>query len=629
MLNSFPKTVKKLNNRYIRIAVLMLVDALIVTLSLLLAFWLRFDFVDGYRQYTAYAHRFTMLPWLIAIRWICGWFGNTYRWSFSHASLSEGVNICLAVLAGSIIFAVLGQFTEIFSVHPPRSIYFMEAALSLAGMCFVRFFPKYAYLLYNTYYAEKGENVVTKRIIIFGAGGNAELLARELTRADGHGYELIGFVDDNPSKWGSRIHGCKVLGAIGELPALIDKYQVQEILVAIPNFSGEPLRQLVEICGPKNVKFKIVPPYPLVIASGNVLRLIEDIKPESLLERQVVKFDQEKVNRLLGEKTVLVTGAAGSIGSELCRQTASQGIRKLILFDLNENDLYFLRAELAESYPKLDLALRIGSVRDRACLDRLMLEQKPDIVFHAAAHKHVPLMEDSPCEAVKNNILGTHETAASAMANSVESFILVSTDKAVASANMMGASKSLAELVVREINKKGTMRCSTVRFGNVLGSSGSLLQIIRRQIAKGGPVTVTHKDMFRYFMTIPEAVALILMAAALDEGDTYILDMGKSVSVDKLVRQVVMLSGLTPDRDIEIRYTSPRPGEKFFEELHTGDEKLAPSSFPRIKVVSGRNDDLRDINAMLAEAKSVASSNNVEEARRFFKKWVPDYQPPA
>lgn len=614
------------NNRYLRSPILMLVDAVIITFSLLLAFWLRFDLTDGYLRYTAYAHRFDYLPWLIGIRWLCGWAANIYRWSFSHASLQEGGRIIFSVLVGTVIFAFLGHVADVFAYSPPRSIYAMEAGFTLAGLCFLRFFPKYVYLFYRSHYSDTPEGM-GRPVVIYGAGGNAEILARELSRTGGHGYELAGFVDDDKNTWGFQIHGRKVLGGTDALPDLIESRGVKEILVAIPGFSGEPLRRLVDICGPKEVKFKIVPPYPSVLARQGK-QLVEDINPESLLERQLVEFDQEKINKLLGGKTVLVTGAGGSIGSELCRQTAALGIKKLLLFDLNENELYFLHADLRAKHPELDVRIAIGSVRDRRRVDALMSRYRPHLVFHAAAHKHVPLMEGSPCEALKNNVLGTFEVAESALLNGAESFTLVSTDKAVASANVMGASKALAEAVVRDMAKRGAMRCSTVRFGNVLGSNGSLLQIIKRQIAAGGPITITHKDMTRYFMAIPEAVGLILMATALEEGQTYILDMGQPIKVDKLIRQIVMLSGMTPGVDIEIRYTRPRPGEKLYEELYTGQEALRPSSFPRIDVVAGGQDDADiDIDAMLAEARRVGAENDNKLAWDFLSTWVADYSP--
>ena len=626
MRNFYLRNAAIFSNRFLRIVLLMLLDALIITFSLLLSFWLRFDFRDSYPLYTTVAFRLELLAWLIGIRLACGWVANIYRWSFAHASMSECANLCVSVAAGTVIFAILGHGLGVFPMPPPRSIYAMEAAFTLAGMGFLRFFPKYIFLIYRARFSERA-GVAGTPMIIIGAGGSAEILARELTRTSGHGYDLVGFVDDDKSKWGSRIHGLTVLGGTADLPDLIDRYKVREILVAVPDFSGARLRLLVEICGPQQVRFKIIPPYPSVLSAGNVTKLIEDINPESLLERSLVQYDQTKVGGMLVGKTVLVTGAGGSIGSELCRQTAELGISRLVLFDLNESDLYFLHSELRTRYPDLDVRLRVGSIRDRARLDAVMAESRPNLVFHAAAHKHVPLMEDSPCEAVKNNVIGTFETAESALLHGAESFTLVSTDKAVASANIMGASKALAEFIVRGIARRGAMRCSAVRFGNVLGSNGSLLQIIKRQIAAGGPVTVTHRSMTRYFMAIPEAVTLILMATALREGETYILDMGDPVNVDRLVRQVVMLAGLTPDRDIMIKYTRPRPGEKLFEELSSGDEILEMSSFERIRVVTSREEDTRDLAEMLAEAQLIARSNDDARAAEFFRNWVPDYRP--
>lgn len=628
MYDLISKPARLFTNRYFRIAFLMIADAAITTAALLVAFWLRFDFTEGIREISSYAYRFDMLPWLIAIRWLCGWGANTYRWSYSHSSIQEGMHLVYAVAIGTILFICVGHFFDIFPVSPPRSVYAMEAAMTLAGMAFIRFFPKYAFLLYRTYTADNKAEAAGKPTLIFGAGGNAELLARELVRTTGHGYELVGFIDDDNGKWGARIHGRKVFGGMNSLAGLIKQHDIKEILVAIPDFSGRPLRRLVDICEPDNIKFKIVPSFPSVFDSGNIKQLLEDIDPEALLDRKLVAFDNDKVHRLLTGKSVLVTGAAGSIGAELCRQTAKQGISELILFDLNENELYFLAAELHEQFPAIEIRLEIGSVRDRFRVDSIMRQYWPELVFHAAAHKHVPLMENSPCEALKNNVFGTYDVCRSSLEHGVESFTLVSTDKAVASANIMGASKSLAEFIVREMAKTGAMRCASVRFGNVLGSNGSLLQIIRKQITKGGPVTITHKDMTRYFMAIPEAVTLILMATALEEGDTYILDMGEPISIDRLVRQVVALSGLTPEKDISVRYTKPRPGEKLYEELCTGDEVLSPASFPRISVVTDRKtEDSRDLIAMLAEAREVAGKNDNEAARAFFMKWVPDYTP--
>ncbi len=314
MLDLISKPARLFTNRYFRIVFLMTIDAGIVTASLLIAFWLRFDFTEGIRETSSYAHRITMLPWLVAIRWLCGWGANTYRWSYSHSSIQEGMHLVYAVVAGSALFIILGHFTSVFPISPPRSVYAMEAAMTLGGMAFVRFFPKYAFLLYRTYAADNADDITGKPTLIFGAGGNAELLARELVRTTGHGYDLVGFIDDNNGKWGAQIHGRKVFGGMDSLPSLISQYNIKEILVAIPDFSGRPLRRLVDICEPGNIKFKIVPSFPSVFDSGNIKQILEDIDPEALLDRKLVEFDNDKVQQLMKVKSVLITVAEGSIG---------------------------------------------------------------------------------------------------------------------------------------------------------------------------------------------------------------------------------------------------------------------------------------------------------------------------
>ncbi|MDR3211685.1 MAG: polysaccharide biosynthesis protein [Planctomycetota bacterium] len=548
------------DNRFVRIVLLMLMDALVFSFSLSLSFWLRFDLWDSSRLYTFYLSRLDILPWLIAIRWLVGWVANTYRWSFWHASLHEGVNIIGSTLVGSGFFILLGHGLGLFASPPPRSIYAMEFAFTLLGSVGLRFIPRYIHLLHQMRHTSDSPVNAETTAIVYGAGGNAELLVRELSRTRGHGYNLVGFVDDDRGKWGSRIHGLKVLGDINALPGLIDRLRVREILVAIPEFSGPPLRRLLDICGPKRVKFKVIPSFPSRLDHPGA-RLVENIRVEALLERQLVDSDPGRAERLLGGQTVLVTGAAGSIGSELSRQIAAAGVARLVLFDLDENSLYFLAEELREKRPGIDLRVVVGSIRDQTRLERVLRENGVKIVFHAAAHKHVPLMEDNPCEALKNNVLGTANVLFAARAAGVTSLTAVSTDKAVEAASVMGASKALAEWLTEAMSRQSTMRSIVVRFGNVLGSNGSLLQIIRRQIAQGKPVTVTHPEMTRYFMAIPEAVTLILMAASLEESGTYLLDMGEPINIDHLVRQILMLNGLTPDVDIAIRYSPPRPGE--------------------------------------------------------------------
>lgn len=618
-----------MHSRRFRILALMLSDAAIVAVSYIVAFWFRFDVIPAPpADYFTFEYILATLPWLLAIRLTFGWVWKMYHWSFGHASLSEGGNICLSVLFGTLLFIFLGHVMDAFPKSPPRSIYALEAAMSLAGMALIRFFPKYLYIFYLRHYPPTAGlgGVAKRRTLIYGAGGNAELLARELSRTNAHEYSLVGFLDDNPSHWSSRIHGFQVLGGIPDLPRILGEHDIEQILVAAPGLSGKNLRALVDLCGPRQVTLKSVPSYNDLLTSRTAARKLEDIRPDALLDRQAVDFDPELMANFLAGKTVMVTGAAGSIGSELCRQAAGLGAGRLVLYDINENELYFLLAELADCFPGLETSLEMGSIQDRRRLDEVMGRLRPEVVFHAAAHKHVSLMEASPAEALKNNVLGSHQVADCALAHGVGRFVMISTDKAIASSSVMGASKRLAERVARAMGRRGGTRFISVRFGNVLGSNGSLLEIVRRQIAKGGPVTVTHRDMIRYFMTIPEAVGLVLVAAALDEGEVCVLDMGEPVQVETLVRQTIYLAGLVPDRDIEVRHTRPRPGEKLREEICSEEEQAKPSSFPRINIVDAGPDDF-DLDRMLADARAVAESNRADAAKAFFRRWVADYRP--
>lgn len=615
-----------INTRRTRIALMLLLDAAIIAVSYFVAFWLRIDVIEQSPHFV-YDNRYFLdtLPWLVAVRLAYGWLCKTYHWSFRHASLSENVDLILAVLFGSITFVLLGHILQVFRAPPPRSIYVLEAAMTYAGMALLRFAPRYLLSLW-TQRLRVAAGGDAKRALIYGGGGASEMVARELLRSYGHGYALVGFIDDNPAAWNSSIHGVKVLGGMDALPEVLSKNAIDQILAPESGFSGQQMRRLVDICGPLGVKLKKIPDYGRVLdASSGIAQHLEDFSPEALLDRQPVRFDAVDMDRMLRGTTVMITGAAGTIGSELCRQILACSIKRLVIYDINENGLFFLEAELRAAYPGADVALAIGSIRDGRRLNEIMRTHRPDMVFHAAAHKHVPVLESAPGEAIKNNVLGTHTVAEACMANGVGRMVLISTDKAVMSASVLGASKRLAEVLVRNLKGKSATQFLSVRFGNVLDSNGSLVDVVRRQIAKGGPVTVTHRDMVRYFMTIREAAGLVLVAAVLGEGDISVLDMGDPISVDALVRQILFLHGLTPGKDIDIVYAGVRPGEKFSEALHTDREVMRESSFPKISIID--DGELLDMEAMLADARAAAASGDAETAREFFLAWVKDYRP--
>lgn len=617
---------KTLNTPATRIGLMVFLDAAMVTAAYFFAFWLRIDLIDPGSSQNVYNSGYVLstLPWLLGVRLACGRVFRLYHWSFSHAGVSAAVDVVLSVAAGSAVFVALGHVARVFPAPPPRSIYVLEAALSFGGMAFLRFFPGYLLTLSaQRVQQHAAASSAAVRTLIYGADNNAESVAGELLRTHGHGYSLVGFIDDNPVHWNAKIQGARVLGGLEQLPEIIDRHGVGQILVTDGALPGRTMRALVDVCGPRHVRLKSVPPYRSILRDATLASSLRDMDPESLLDRSPVDFSAANVDSFLRGRTVLVTGAAGTIGAELCRQAAARGAARIVLYDINENALSFLHAELREAQPSVASELVIGSIRDRGRLDWTMRRHRPSVVFHAAAHKHVPLLEDAPGEAIKNNVLGTYEVAEAAMAAGVERFVLISTDKAVASVNVLGASKRLAEMLVRNLNGRSPTKFFSVRFGNVLDSNGSLVDILRRRIAKGGPVAVTHPEMTRYFMTIGEAAGLVLVAAALDEGEIAVLDMGEPVRVDALVRQVLFLYGLTPGKDIEIIYTAPRPGEKMFETLYSDKERMEPSSFPRINILH----DARTIpvEAMLNDARATLRKNDDGEARKFFHRWVKDF----
>ncbi|MDR1921714.1 MAG: polysaccharide biosynthesis protein, partial [Candidatus Adiutrix sp.] len=574
-------------SRATRLAFLLGSDIVLIAAAYYLAFWLRFDAIVVYSTWGDYSSLFlASLPLLIVLRLICNHVAHQYAWSFSHAGLNEAGQLFFAVSIGSMLFLSVNYLLRPFGLQPPRSIYALEGALSLLFMGAVRFLPKYLFSVYcQTYYHFKHQDD-RRPTLVYGAGGNAELMVRELLRTTGHPYRLVGFIDDSASKRNIFINGLKVLGSADDLPELIAAHRIKELLIAIPGFSGAPLRKLVDLCSPFGLSFKIIPPYQKVLEArpGNIHAAFEDIKPDALLNRPQIPFDTLRLADFYRGQAALVTGAAGSVGSEICRQLAEYGVRRLILFDVDENGVFFLHNDLRQKYPELELRFEVGSVQNEGLVEAVLAKCRPDIVLHAAAYKHVPIMEFCPVEALRNNVLGTFLLGRAAQKAGIKNFLLISTDKAVLPVSVMGATKRLAEIALNNIDD-GVMRATTVRFGNVLGSNGSLLQIIQRQIRAGGPVTITHPLMSRFFMTIPEAIGLVLMTPTLKPADIFVLDMGEAVSVDKLVRHVISLSGLAPDRDIKIVYTDRRPGEKLEEVLLNEQDDSETTEHPGIWAV--------------------------------------------
>ena len=465
--------------------------------------------------------------------------------------------------------------------------------------------------------------------MVIGAGEAGALVLREFRGSRFSRNKVVCVVDDDPLKKGRQLMGVPIVGGRDAIEAAVDKYGVTEIVLAIPTLSPRAKKEIWDICSRTGCKFKQMPGI-YQLANGDVsIQAIRDIDIEDLLERDVVRIDMGGLSDLLRDQTVMVTGGGGSIGSELCRQVASYQPKELVIFDIYENNAYAIERELRSTYPELLLHVLIGSVRDAARVDRVMEQYRPTMVFHAAAHKHVPLMETSPMEAVKNNVFGTLNTAKAAAKFGVEHFVLISTDKAVNPTNVMGASKRICEMIVQFMAERSDTCFAAVRFGNVLGSNGSVIPLFREQIKKGGPVTVTDPNITRFFMTIPEAVSLVLQAGAFAKGgEIFVLDMGSPVKIDDLARNMIRLSGFEPDVDINVIYTGLRPGEKLYEELLMGEEGLERTSNDLIYIGHKIDFDSRLLFEEL-DAMRQLQEGQEELLRHHIKALVPTYVLPA
>jgi FlaA1/EpsC-like NDP-sugar epimerase len=469
-----------------------------------------------------------------------------------------------------------------------------------------------------------------RRVLIVGAGDAGESLLREMLRMRRGRYECVGFVDDRiTTGFHGRIHGVDIVGATNQLRALCEKYNVQEVLIALQHASPRTIRGLVEQCEGLNVLFRTVPPMSDVLEGRVTVNQMRDVEISDLLGRAQVELDAEKIAEQLRGRRVIVTGAGGSIGSEMCRQVAKFGPARLILVEQAENNLFEIERELRASHKQLDIVPYVADIVDAARMSVIFNTEKPSIVFHAAAHKHVPMMECNPGEAIKNNVQGTKTIADCAAAAGVERMVMISTDKAVNPTSIMGCTKRVAEMYVQGLNSRVTTQYVTVRFGNVLGSSGSVVPIFKQQIAQGGPVTVTHPEMTRYFMTIPEAAQLVLQAGAMGKGgEIFVLDMGEPVKIVDLARDMITLTGLRPGTDIEIRFSGVRPGEKLFEELMSKGEHIGDTAHPKIGIWKHRAEDWAGVCSGIERLLGMADTAVNGAIKRELMQIVPEYIPP-
>ena len=635
---------------------LVLYDVFAVNISYALALWLRFDCkISTIPTYYLEAFaKFAPIYTVIAI--MVFWFARLYKSIWRFASYNE---LILTACASVVTFVIQVVGITVLFQRMPISYYFIGAVIQFVMILAARFSYRFILLERNRWKKSIVSDKPEIRIMMIGAGAAGQMIMRDVHKLDDRNEKVCCIIDDNPNKWNRYVESVPVVGGRDDILVNVKKYKIDKIYFAISNCDPKDKREILNICNEAECEVKILPSMQQFITGDMAVGALKDVSVEDLLGREPIKTNLTEVFRYVSGKVILVTGGGGSIGSELCRQIAAHAPKHLIIFDVYENNAYDIEQELRRKFPGVKLTTLIGSVRDSRRINGVFRTYKPQIVYHAAAHKHVPLMETSPCEAIKNNAIGTYKTAYAALMNGCDKFVLISTDKAVNPTNIMGASKRLCEMVIQSFDKAvkeggvdrlpllyahqededGSMRNFSknadeyktefvaVRFGNVLGSNGSVIPLFKKQIAAGGPVTVTHPDIIRYFMTIPEAVSLVLQAGTYAKGgEIFVLDMGEPVKIDTLARNLIKLSGFKPDVDIPILYTGLRPGEKLFEEKLMEEEGLKTTPNKLIHIGCPIPFDMeRFMNQM--EALMQVAYENQDNIREMVENIVPTYHP--
>lgn len=594
---------------------MLLVDVVIINISMLLAFMIGYDW-DPHKINWSLCGFFMLSAVVVRVSFFIFW--GMYRWSFRYASLSEALNVARTVSFGSLVLIAIAFFRQTSEVG--RSVLLIDYLICLVLVMESRFAPRILIKIWQS------RNSGLKRVLIVGAGAAGEMVARELFNVKERIYQPVGFVDDDPTKIYSRIHGIRVLGTTNDIKTLIKMHDVEEVIIAIPSASGKTIRSIVSKCEQTDVKFKTVPELHKILTGEIAIKELRDVQAEDLLGRATVQINTKDVSSFIKNKVVLITGAGGTIGSELCAHIAKFEPRMLILYDHGENDTYFLRMEIEERYPGLQHRTVIGDIKDIGLLKHTFSKYRPHVVFHSAAHKHVPLMEENIVAAVKNNIIGTRNFMYAAEHYKAEVFVMISTDKAVNPASVMGASKRIAEMIVQTKAKKARTKFMAVRFGNVIGSSGSVVPIFKRQIKKGGPVTVTHPDVRRFFMSASEAAQLVIQAGAMGKGgEIFILDMGEQIKISDLARNLIILSGLDPDKDIEIKFVGLRPGEKMHEETLLDIENDRATKHDKIYIAQPTDFSPLLLRKNIEDLERFANLMDEEKILKKIKEMIPNY----
>lgn len=637
-------------------ALLLVYDVVAVSAAYFGALWLRFDVkVSNIPQNVlqAWVH---FAPIYAVVCVVVLWLFKLYQSLWRFASFLELKRMTIATLILAVFHAIV---ITVFFERMPISYYFAGAIIQFGLELFPRFSYRFA-LLARKRHDRASSGVPASRVMLIGAGDAGQIILRDLHGAKELNDRVCCIIDDDSEKWGRFIDGVPIVGGRDDILCNVEKYKIEKIYLAIPSATAARRRDILSICNETSCELKNLPGIYQFVNGEITARSMKEVAVEDLLGRDPIAVNMDEIFDFIKGKTILVTGGGGSIGSELCRQIASHQPKKLIVFDIYENNAHAISLELRDKYPDLDLEVLIGSVRDSRRISQVFEKYKPEVVYHAAAHKHVPLMEDSPCESIKNNAIGTYKTAYAAMVNGCKRFVLISTDKAVNPTNIMGASKRLCEMIIQTFARKiaegkaseivplhvhgadedGSMldiaktidspktEFVAVRFGNVLGSNGSVIPRFKEQIARGGPITVTHPDIIRYFMTIPEAASLVLQAGTYAKGgEIFVLDMGSPVKIDTLARNFIRLSGLKPDVDIKIEYTGLRPGEKLFEEKLMQEEGLRTTPNHLIHIGSPIPFDADEFLNQLQELMNVAYGGDALSVKELTAKVVTTYHP--
>ncbi len=603
-----------------RIALLAITDIFLITLSGFLALYIRYDFRFSNMDMQYVDYEIQYLPASIVVTLVLFVLFKLYRSVWRFASSAELLNV-IGACSASIILQIIGM--SILHMRMPVSYYLMKYVILIAGVGTVRF----TYRILRMFQERRlfGEKDPRKNTMIIGGGEAGAMIIKEFQNSSYLNQKICCVIDDNPAKQGKYLRGIKIMGGRSDICRLVQELKIEEIIVAMPSAPRSEVKEILNICKETDCELRVLPGLYQMIKGEVSISQLRKVEIEDLLGRDPIRVQLDEIMGYVAGKVILVTGGGGSIGSELCRQVAAHEPKRLIIFDIYENNAYDIQQELKDKYPDLDLVVLIGSVRNTHRINSVFEKYRPDIVYHAAAHKHVPLMEDSPNEAIKNNVFGTYKTAMAADKYGAKRFVLISTDKAVNPTNIMGASKRLCEMVIQMMNRHSATEFVAVRFGNVLGSNGSVIPLFKKQIEKGGPVTVTHPDIIRYFMTIPEAVSLVLQAGALAKGgEIFVLDMGEPVKILDLAENLIRLSGYKPYEDIDIEFTGLRPGEKLYEELLMSEEGLQETPNKLIHIGKPIEFDEEKFREQLEILKKTADKDS-DSIKQLVKEIVPTY----